>query len=145
MSFILVPFFTDPPFLYVTVGPNSSSIPGPYYNIGPFSIQTLSINFIQHCFCDLGKSFRGPQVSFTSIFSRPRKNMIKLTLVPQNAYLGSRVTKTVMYILRPCFSTCQNGPIWPNVVTLMLHLCTKIQHQCYNIEHLEHVEKHGHS
>jgi hypothetical protein len=64
---------------------NASSIPGPYYNIGPFSIQTLSIsyfrpyrnwksreaffqpgkstfltrtqNFIQHCFCDLGSHF----------------------------------------------------------------------------------------
>jgi hypothetical protein len=25
---------------------------------------------------------------------------------------------------RPCFSTCLTGPIWPNVATLMLHLCT---------------------
>jgi hypothetical protein len=50
---------------------------------------------------------------------------------------GARITDNRQCSQGPCFSTCQNGPIWPNVVTLMLHLCTKIQHQCYNIEHFD--------
>jgi hypothetical protein len=39
----------------------------------------------------------GSHPSFFS--STPRKNMIKLTLVPQNAYLGSQLTIAVMYIV----------------------------------------------
>jgi hypothetical protein len=47
------------------------------------------------------------------------------------------MTKPLALTFRPCFSTCQTGPIWPNVATLMLYLCTRMQHQCCDIEHVE--------
>jgi ureidoglycolate hydrolase len=53
----------------------------------------VKYNFIQHCYFDLAlRSHFEALESVLLIFfsSTPRKNMIKLTLVPQNAYLGSQ-------------------------------------------------------
>jgi hypothetical protein len=47
---------------------NASSIPGPYYNIGPFSIQTLSIILFNIIFVTSGVILRPSRVSFTNIF-----------------------------------------------------------------------------
>jgi hypothetical protein len=32
------------------------------------------------------------------------------------------------------YAVFTHGPIWPNVATLMLYLCTRMQHQCCDIE-----------
>jgi hypothetical protein len=61
--------------------------------------------------------------------------------VPQWSFIvekGSmrQVLTNSQYSVRPYFSTRQTGPIWPNVATLMLQLCTRMQHQCCDIEHV---------
>jgi hypothetical protein len=46
----------------------------------------VKCNFIQHCFCDLRSHFEALESVLLKkkLSSTPRKNMIKLTLVPQN-------------------------------------------------------------
>jgi hypothetical protein len=80
-------------YMYVTamLDRNASSILGPYYNTGPFSIQTLNIILFNTVFVTSGVILRPSSQFYFYFFSAlPRKNMIKLTLMPQNAYLGSQ-------------------------------------------------------
>jgi hypothetical protein len=82
---------------------NASSIPGPYYNIGPFSIQTLSINFIQHCFCDLGSHFEALKSVLLIFFLGFASKKYDQTDSRAPKCLP-RVTKTVMYIVKSWIS-----------------------------------------
>jgi hypothetical protein len=67
----------------------------------------VKCNFIQHCFCDLRSHFEALESVLLKkkLSSTPRKNMIKLTLVPHNAYLSpalhvvpTRVKKATMHM-----------------------------------------------
>jgi hypothetical protein len=61
--------------------------------------------------------------------------MLRRFLVQQVHVNPSNIHVTNAF--RPCFSTCQTSPYWPNVATLMLQLCTRMQHQCCDIEQVE--------
>jgi hypothetical protein len=56
-----------------------------------FRSKRIKYNFIQHYFCDLGSYFEALESVLLIFFlGFASKSMIELTLVPQNAYLGSQ-------------------------------------------------------
>jgi hypothetical protein len=77
---------------------NASSIPGPYYNIGPFSIQTLSIILFNTVFVTSGSHFEALESVLLIFFLGFASKKYDQTDSRAPKCLP-RVTKTVMYIV----------------------------------------------